>query len=164
MPTMEEYAQQTRDQRLQRLTRTADELSAAIKGQAESVLARRPDTKNWAAKEIICHLRDTEEAFNSRFELIVAMDTDPKLVGSSADRMAEERQYLRNDAVEAIGAFRRRREENIDYLRQLTPAQWDKGGTHPVRDRMTIDIFLTLIAWHDDNHLDQLKRALDGKA
>ena len=163
MPTMEEYAQQTRDQRLQRLTRTADELSAAIKGQAESVLARRPDTKNWAAKEIICHLRDTEEAFNSRFELIVAMDTDPKLVGSSADRMAEERQYLRNDAVEAIGAFRRRREENIDYLRKLTLAQWDKGGTHPVRGRMTIDTFLTLMAWHDDNHLDQLKRALDGK-
>jgi len=164
MPTMEEYAQQTRDQRLQRLTRTSDELSAAIKGQAESVLARRPDTKNWAAKEIICHLRDTEEAFNSRFELIVAMDTDPKLVGSSADRMAEERQYLRNDAVEAIGAFRRRREENIDYLRKLTSAQWDKGGTHPVRGRMTIDTFLTLMAWHDDNHLDQLKRALDGKA
>lgn len=163
MPTMEEYAQQTRDQRLQRLTRTADELSAAIKGQAESVLARRPDTKNWAAKEIICHLRDTEEAFNSRFELIVAMDTDPKLVGSSADRMAEERQYLRNDAVEAIGAFRRRREENIDYLRKLTLAQWDKGGTHPVRGRMTIDTFLTLMAWHDDNHLDQLKRALAGK-
>ena len=164
MPTMEEYAQQTREQRLQRLTRTADELSAAIKGQAESVLGRRPDTKNWAAKEIICHLRDTEEAFNARFELIVAMDTDPKLVGSSADRVAEERQYLRNDAVEAIGAFRRRREENIDYLRKLTPAQWDKGGTHPVRGRMTIDTFLTLMAWHDDNHLDQLKRALDGKA
>jgi hypothetical protein len=164
MPTMEEYAQQTREQRLQRLTRTADELSTTIKGQAESVLARRPDTKNWAAKEIICHLRDTEEAFNARFELIVAMDTDPKLVGSSADRMAEERQYLRNDAVEAIGAFRRRREENIDYLRKLTPAQWDKGGTHPVRGRMTIDTFLTLMAWHDDNHLDQLKRALDGKA
>ena len=164
MPTMEEYAQQTREQRLQRLTRTADQLSTAIKGQAETVLARRPDAKNWAAKEVICHLRDTEEMFNARFELIVAMDTDPKLVGPSADRMAEERQYLRNDAVEAIGAFRRRREENIDYLRKLTPTQWDKGGTHPVRGRMTIDTFLTLMAWHDDNHLDQLKRALDGKA
>ena len=112
----------------------------------------------------MCHLRDAEEAFSTRFELILAMDVDPKLVGPSADRMAEERQYLRNDAVEAIGAFRRRREENIDYLRKLTPAQWDKGGTHPVRGRMTIDTFLTLMAWHDDNHLDQLKRALDGKA
>ena len=164
MPTMEEYAQQTREQRLQRLTRTADELAAAVKGQNEAALSRRPDAKNWAAKEVICHLRDTEEMFNARFELIVAMDTDPKLVGPSADRMAEERQYLRNDAVEALGAFRRRREENVDYLRKLTPTQWDKGGTHPVRGRMTIDTFLTLMAWHDDNHLDQLKRALDGKA
>jgi hypothetical protein len=164
MPTMDEYAQQPRQQRLQRLTRTADELSAAIKGQADAFLSRRPDTKNWAAKEVICHLRDTEEMFNARFELILAMDTDPKLVGPSADRMAEERQYLRNDAVEAIGAFRRRREENVEFFRKLAPAQWDKGGIHPVRGRMTIDTFLTLIAWHDDNHLDQLKRALEGKA
>ena len=29
---------------------------------------------------------------------------------------------------------------------------------------MTADDFVTLMAWHDDNHLDQLKRALDGKA
>jgi DinB family protein len=164
MPTMEEYAKQSREQRLQRLTRTADQLSAAIKGQAESVLARRPDAKNWAAKEIVCHLRDAEEAFSTRFELILAMDVDPKLVGPSADRMAEERQYLRNDAVEAISAFRRRREENVEFLKKLTPAQWDKAGTHPVRGRMSIDTFLTLMAWHDDNHLDQLQRALDGKA
>jgi len=107
---------------------------------------------------------DLAVAFATRFELILAMDTDPKLVGPNADRMAEERQYLRNDAVEAITAFRRRREENVDFLRKLAPAQWDKGGTHPVRGRMTIDTFLTLMAWHDDNHLDQLKRALDGKA
>jgi len=164
MATMEEYAKQTREQRMQRLMRTADELSAAIKGQAEAVLARRPDEKNWAAKEVVCHLRDAEEMFSSRFELIVAMDTDPKLVGPNADRMAEERQYLRNDAVEAIGAFRRRRVENLEFLRALTPAQWDKGGVHPARGRMTIDTFLTLMAWHDDNHLDQLKRALAGKA
>ena len=67
------------------------------------------------------------------------MDTDPKLVGSSADRMAEERQYLRNDAVEAIGAFRRRREENIDYLRKLTPGAVGQGrhasGARPDDDR-----------------------------
>jgi uncharacterized damage-inducible protein DinB len=164
MATMEEYAKQPREQRLQRLTRTAEQLSAAIKGQAESVLARRPDGKNWAAKEVVCHLRDAEEAFTTRFDLILAMDADPKLVGPSADRMAEERQYLRNDAVEAISAFRRRREENVEFLKKLTPPQWDKGGIHPVRGRMSIDTFLTLMAWHDDNHLDQLQRALEGKA
>ena len=164
MSTMEEYARQPREQRLQRLTRTAEQLSAAVKGQAESALSRRPDGKNWAPKEVICHLRDTEEGFTTRFDLILAMDTEPKILSPNADRMAEERQYLRNDAVEAIGAFRRRREENLELLRKLSPAQWDKGGLHPARGRMTIDAFLTLMAWHDDNHLDQLQRSLEGKA
>jgi uncharacterized damage-inducible protein DinB len=164
MPTMEEYAKQPTAQRLARLTRTADELAAAIKGQSDAALSRRPDAKNWAAKEVVCHLRDTEEAFGARFEQILAMDTDPKLGGPSADRWAEERQYLRNDATEAVTAFRKRREETVATLRALAPEQWNKGAIHPVRGRMTIDTFLTLMAWHDDNHLDQLTRALAGKA
>jgi hypothetical protein len=164
MQTMEEYAKQPRESRMQRLTRTADELAAAVKGQSDPVLARRPDAKNWAPKEVVCHLRDAEEAFNTRFEQILAMDTDPKLTGPSADRMAEERQYLRNDTTEAVAAFRTRRQETLELFGKLTPAQWDKGGIHPVRGRITIDGFLSLMAWHDDNHLDQLMRALVGRA
>lgn len=75
---MEEYAKQPAAERLKRLERSADELAAAIRGQSEAALARRPDAKNWAAKEAICHLRDTEELFMGRFELIMAMD-EPKL-------------------------------------------------------------------------------------
>jgi uncharacterized damage-inducible protein DinB len=165
MPTMEEYAKQPREQRMGRLGRTADELAAVLEGQNDAALSRRPDGKNWAAKEIVCHLRDTEEAFAARFEQFLAMDTDPRLSGTpSADRWAEERQYLRNDATEALAAFRKRREENLATFGKLTGAQWDKGGLHPVRGRMSIDTFLTLMAWHDDNHLDQLRRALEGRA
>ena len=161
MPTMEEYAKQPREERLQRLTRTADQLSAAVKGQAESTLARRPDAKNWAAKEVVCHLRDVEELFMTRFEVILAAD-EPPLTGLDPDRWAQERQYSKNDTAEAVSAFRRRREETLAFLRKLEPDQWTRGGMHPVRGRLTLDFFLTLMAWHDDNHLDQLRRALAG--
>jgi uncharacterized damage-inducible protein DinB len=164
MPTMEEYAKQPRERRIERLTRTADELAAAIKGQSDAVLSRRPDAKNWAAKEVVCHLRDVEEMFGGRFEQILAMDVDPTLGGPNPDRAAEERQYLRNDATEAAAAFRKRRQETLEFFGKLTAAQWDKGGIHPVRGRVTLDHFLSLMAWHDDNHLDQIKRALEGKA
>lgn len=30
--------------------------------------------------------------------------------------------------------------------------------------RITIDAIVTMLTWHDDNHLDQLRRALEGKA
>jgi hypothetical protein len=162
MPTMEEYAKQPREQRLKRLERTADELAAAIKGQSADVLAERPDAKNWAGVEVLCHLRDAEEMFGARFEMFLAMD-DVKLFPGDADRVAIDRQYLRCDAGEAIEAFRRRRAESLATLRKLTPEQWTRGGTHPQRGRMTFDDFATLMAWHDDNHLDQLKRALAGK-
>jgi uncharacterized damage-inducible protein DinB len=163
MPTMEEYAKQPLSQRLERMTRTADQLAAAIRGQRDEVLSRRPDAKNWAAKEVICHLRDTEEAFMARFESIMAMD-DPKFLPVNPDRLAEERQYLRNDATHALDAFRRRREETVAFLKKLAAPDWKRGGLHPARGRITLDDFAALIAWHDDNHLDQLQRALDGRA
>ena len=164
MSTMEEYAKQSRETRMQRLTRTADELTAAVKGQGEPALCRRPDAKNWAAKEIVCHLRDAEESFKTRFEQVLLMDTDPPLTGPGADRVADDRQYLRNDTTEAVAAFRRSRQETLELFGKLTPPQWDKGAIHPVRGRITMDGFLALMAWHDDNHLDQLARALDGRA
>lgn len=163
MLTMEDYARQTPEQRLERASRTADELAAAVRGKDDAVLSKRPDGKNWAAKEVICHLRDTEESFMARFDVIMAMD-DPKFAAANADRWAEERQYLRNDVTEALAAFRKRREETLRFLRGLKGDQWKRGGIHAVRGRMTVDDFLSLIAWHDDNHQAQLERALDGRA
>ncbi len=164
MPTMEEYAKQPIADRLARLERTPDELEAAIKGKTAAVLARRPDTKNWAAKEVVCHLRDTEELFKQRFDTILVM-ADPKLLGLDPDRWAEERQYLRNDTKLAAAAFRARRRDSLALLHTLVPAGGlQRGGVHMTRGRITIDDFVTLMAWHDDNHLDQLRRALEGRA
>jgi hypothetical protein len=173
---MEEPARPPLEQSSRRIARTAEDLAAAIRGQSEGALARRPDAVCWAAKEIICHLRDTEELFMIRLEVIAAMD-EPMIpaagMGARAmglkpdggpaapDRWAEDRQYLRNDVGEALGAFRKRRAETLAHLVALSPAQWLRGGIHPRRGRMTVSDFVREMAWHDDNHLDQLRRALD---
>src|SRR5262249_58383431 len=76
---------------------------------------------------------------------------------------ADERQYLTNDGAAALAAFARRRRETQEFLRQLEPAAWARAGVHvDSRGRRTIDEFLSVMAWHDDNHLDQLRRALGG--
>ena len=99
----------------------------------------------------------------ARFQAILAMD-EPRFLAVEPDRWATERQYQRNDAAEALAAFRRRREETLAFLRALAPQQWERGGIHATRGRMTITDFVGLMAWHDDNHLDQLTRALEGRA
>jgi len=146
-----------------RMERTADDLAAAVKDVTDVKLSKRPDEKNWSAKEVVCHLRDTEESFMIRFQSVMAMD-EPRFLPVEPDRWAIERQYARNDAQEALGAFKGRRDESLKFLHGLKPEQWQRGGIHATRGKMTVKDFVELMAWHDDNHLDQLKRALDGKA
>jgi hypothetical protein len=171
------------EQRLERIERTSDELGGLIRGQSDTVLSRRPDGKNWAAKEIVCHLRDIEELFMVRFQTMLAMD-DPKFLvlgtmppnpaewgiggpvkpAIDPDRWAEERQYLKNDTGPAFAAFRQRRDETLAFLGHLTPEQWRRGSRHVTLGRVTYGDWVALMAAHDDNHLGQLKRALEGRA
>jgi DinB family protein len=182
MPTMEGYLARPLAERLERLRTTPDDLAAATRGRSDAVLSRRPDGRSWSAKEIVCHLRDVEELFVTRFCTMLAMD-DPTILTLSAtpealaawritgsvghpldpERWAEERQYLRNDAAEALAAFRRRRQECLAVLDTLSPAEWKRGGIHVVRGRASMADWAASLAAHDDNHLDQLTRALDGR-
>ena len=121
MATRAEYATVPIMQRLARLERMPEELAIAIQGQTDTTLSRRPDARNWSAKEVVCHLRDIEEQFILRFRTMLAMD-DPKFLTLGdrplnlsewglaegdrlpldPDRWAEERQYLRQDTLSLI--------------------------------------------------------------
>ena len=160
---MAEYATQPVAERLARMRRTPDELAEAIHGCTDAILSRRPDGRNWAAKEIICHLRDVEEEYLLRFHLMVDND-DPRLYldPDTNDHWTTERQYRRHDAAEAVTAIRRIRGEMLAFVASLSPAQLQRGGIHPRRGRVTLDQFVAFLAYHDDDHIDQLRRALDG--
>jgi DinB family protein len=182
MPTFEEYRSLATDRSLGRLQETPADLDRALAGRTDVELSRRPGPTSWSAKEIVCHLRDVEELFQVRFHTVIALDEPRILVlGASADdlapwriggpighpldpeRWAEERQYARHDGREALAAFRRRRTEVLTLLRSLSPADWQRGGIHLGRGRLTLREWVASLAAHDDNHLDQLRRALEGR-
>jgi len=182
MPTREEYLNQPREKRVERLERTPDELAAAIHGREDDALSRRPAAQAWSAKEVVCHVRDIEEQFILRFRTMLAM-VDPKFftlgdmpknpaewgIGEGEgppldpERWVEERQYLRNDTNLALAAFRKRRGETLAFLRRLAPGQWERGSIHATLGRMTYGDWVALMAAHDDKHILQLRRALEGR-
>src|SRR5262245_637007 len=145
------------------MERTADDFATAIYGVTEAVLAWRPDEQNWAATEIVCHLGDIEELWTVRAQTVLLAE-DQMFLRHYNDRWAQERQYLRNDAAQALAAFHTRRQEAIELFRMLSPTELQRTCSHAVLGRMTIDGIVGLLAWHDDKHLDQLKRALEDKA
>jgi hypothetical protein len=163
MATVEEYAALTRIRRLRRLALTVEQLHAAIEDSAAHALAQRPAADAWAPVEVLCHLRDTEEWFLTRCRWIIEMH-EPRFPRNNPDRWATERQYLRHDAVLALESFRRSRGESLEFFATLSGDAWARGGVHTdSRGRRTLDEFLSIMAWHDDNHLAQLVRALDGR-
>jgi len=171
------------DGHLARLAATLDHLAAAVCDHDDGLLACRPNARNWSATEIVCHLRDVEELFLTRFMTMLAMD-DPKILAFNAapadlaawgiggavghpldpDRWADERQYRRNDPREALAAFARHRGETLVLLGSLGPGEWQRGGLHPTRGRITVADYAAALAAHDANHLAQLHRALAGRA
>jgi len=162
MATIAEVARQPVEQRLARMERTADDFGAAIAGVSEVALSRRPDENNWAPREIVCHIRDVEELWIGRTQTVLLAE-DQMFLKGYADRWALERQYLRSDAAQALAAFRAWRQEGLELFKKLSPTELQRTCNHAVLGRTTIDQIVGLLAWHDDNHLDQLRRALEGR-
>jgi DinB superfamily len=178
MATRDEYLAQPLADRVARLGRTADDVASVIGGVDDATLSRRA-ADGWSAKEVVCHLRDVEELSILRFHLMLVMD-DPSVfvVGAppphpedwgiggrvpfplDPERWSRDRQYQRNDAFEALDSFRQRRREVLEFLERLSPLQWERGSIHPERGRVTFGEWTAGIAAHDDNHLQQMLRAL----
>jgi hypothetical protein len=171
------------DDLLARLALTPPTLAAAAQGGGEEQLRRRPAERAWSATEIACHLRDVDELFQVRFHTILALVDPPVLVFGARpddlvawhivgavghpldpDRWAEDRQYRRADTAAAVAAFARRRGEIVRLLRGLEPREWERSGVHLRRGRLPLTEWAAGLARHDDNHLDQLRRAPDGRA
>src|SRR3989441_490454 len=126
---------------------------------------------------------DIDELFQVRFHTFLALPDSPILVfGADAedlaawriggavghpldpDRWAEDHQYRRADPGAALVAFERRRREITTLLRGLAPGEWARGGIHLRHGRLSLAEWAARLAAHDDNHLAQLRRALDGRA
>jgi len=157
-----DWGRRPRAERFARLAATPPELTARLATAPPAALARRPAPEAWAPVEVVCHLRDLEESFHDRLALILTSD-EPRFPTTNPNRWAAERQYLRQDAHEAARAFARRRAETLALLGGVGADAWARAGWQlDSRGRRTVDDFVTLIAWHDDNHVEQLARALEG--
>jgi uncharacterized damage-inducible protein DinB len=160
MATIADYLKRPVSERLERMRRTPDDLADAIRGRSDAELSRRP---NWSAEEIVCHVRDVEREYIERFHLVLEHD-DPMIYmeADGNERWPVDLQYHRNDTADAASAFRRLRDEMTTLLSGLTAGELQRGGIHPRRGRVTIDSCVAMLVVHDADHLDQLKRALNG--
>ena len=135
-----------------------NELGDLLTELDEETLRWRPVPNKWSIKEIMCHLRDMEsDAYLARYRRILDED-NPVLLNVDQDKLAIERDYMNQNAMEALAEFKRLRASTIQTL-EATPAEsWSRSGLHETDGPITIEqLIVRQIKGNDLNHLAQMK-------
>ena len=119
-----------------------------------SAVDRPPAPGKWSAREIICHLADTEMVFAFRLRQSLA---EAYHVIQPFDQDQWAARYAIYDATSALEMFRAAREWNLKLIASITPGELQKKLTHPERGEMTLGVIVETMAGHDLNHLSQIE-------
>jgi uncharacterized damage-inducible protein DinB len=115
--------------------------------------------EGWSVAEVICHLRDSEEASLKRTRLMRDQN-DPQLSARDPDKLAIELNYASTPLDAALSDFLKFRAEHIQELTALSPEQWERTGQHPSAGQITISGLIAHLVAHDAVHLAQISRQL----
>ena len=134
-------------------------LDAVVDGLTPERWRARPVPDEWAAVEIVCHLRDEEaEDFGARVRVILEGGT--RFAPIDPEGWAITRRYREAEPAAALAAFRERRAASLALLADAGPDRLTASGESPSGLRLSgLDL---LAAWvtHDGLHLRQLAGTL----
>ena len=111
-------------------------------------------------REVPAHLADWDGVFQQRLQQTLAEDS-PERLGLDPEQLAIDRDHAHADTGERLTRFRQGRHELRALLRDLTPAQWDRVGTHTQVGPLSLETQAVMIASHDDYHLLQIPEMLE---
>lgn len=150
--------QREKDRLLNNLRSLPNELADLLGDIDEEILRWRPIPTKWSIKEIMCHLRDMERlAYLARYQRIIA-EYNPYLELVDQNRLAEESDYINQNAADALTEFKKMRTETVRTLGRVSAEDWSRSGVHQTDGLLTIEQLVNRqINGNDINHLNQMK-------
>jgi len=135
-------------------------LVRAAAGDLSGKLDAPPAPGKWTARQILCHLADSEMVGRDRMARIAAED-NPTIVAYDQDAWATQLDYAVRDANEALESFCATRAANLRMLQALPATAWSKVGTHSFMGVLTLADMVRVYADHAEGHARQLRTALE---
>jgi len=136
---------------------TAARLKKAIHGLTPTQLKWRPDPAKWSIAEILAHLADTEIVASWRMRSVIG-ENGITIQPFDQDAWASVFEYRDRDPKRSLELFRLLRENNLDMLKEISPATWENYGMHLERGKESIAHLARMFAGHDTNHVLQVER------
>ena len=132
----------------------------ALAGITDEELDRPGPDGGWSARQVAHHLADSEAVACVRLRRLIAED-GPTIAGYDEPEYARRLHYER-PVDSSLAVLRGVRLASLDLLESLTPAEWERGGTHSESGAYTVDDWLGIYASHSHDHAAQIRAARGG--
>lgn len=117
--------------------------------------SRKPASDEWCLKELISHLRDTErEVHHLQIELFKEQE-EPFIPRPDTGVWANERDYIHEDCIVALGQFNEARRRTLNLLREKQADDWQRKARHAIFGPTNFREVVGFIAEHDRLHIHQ---------
>lgn len=147
---------------LERYRTAVADLGDAVAGITEAELDRPQASGGWTARQVIHHLADSEAMAYIRLRRLLAEDL-PVIRGYDEPEWARRLHYDR--PIEAsLAVTAAVRASSLELLGALTPAEWERTGTHSESGAYSVTRWLRIYAGHTHEHADQIRKARRGEA
>jgi len=137
-------------------------LNKIIQGVPEKELRRSPAPGKWSVSEILAHLADAELVSVWRYRQMIEHNDAP-LAAYDQDQWASIGKYSEADPKDSLQLFTALRNVNLRMFARLRPEEWQRGGMHVERGRISVESLARHVAGHDRNHLEQIEKILSKK-
>lgn len=141
---------------IQHLASTPDICRALMNGVSDEQAYWKPKPERFSIAELLEHLSHVEgHYFRALADKIVTED-NPEVQEYDTDAMIAAGTYAGRDAEESMAHWEDQRADNLEFLRDLDPAQFSRTARHQVVGQFTLANLVNEWALHDLGHIRQL--------
>jgi len=132
------------------------QIAAEVGAMSEAVARYHPADGEWCAKEVVGHLIEAERrGFAGRIRTLLA-EENPAFVRWDQTEVARRRRDCERLTLELLAEFVSLRDESVDLVAALEPADLPRRGDHPTVGVLAIGDLLAEWVHHDRNHMRQI--------
>ena len=125
----------------------------------EQATTWRDGHDGWTTVEVLCQLRDFDEIFRRRAEMIVKLQT-PQLPGYDHEQMAADNRYNDQELATVLAELKASREKTHAFFAGLSTADWENTGVHPEFGTWSLTRAVMQVSHHDIDHTEQITRII----
>jgi hypothetical protein len=139
-------------------------LDVPFEHEPRDALCRRPDAQTWSALEYAAHMRDVIALWGSSLHQALTLDRPhiQRPDSDIADRMADERDYNRQDPGAVVDQLSANAERMAAKVAKVGPEDWDREvviGEEPI----TTLAIVRKVAHEGQHHLLDVRRCLQAR-